>query len=378
MNRRLLGTLSVMAALLGPLGSCKEDPLASLDGEPAAIVINLTHLDLPVGDTAAVTGRVLDGRATPLSIPLTFTACNAVVVAAVDTAYHPVPATSTRGLVIAVTPAPSCVVVRGGGLVDTVTVSALPSVFTGALSRTTAAGGDTLKIASTAQLKFDTTGGVAVTFGGGAPGTVVAVKRDTLTVLVPFSDPGPVTIDGVLVTSYTPALAVTLETSTSVTQTGDVWPVGDTSYVTAPNLFTVPPLPAVGDSVKTITNFGPANFANCAEYGPAGPPNFSTGPCVIYKFTVAGPDSLNLLFRVDWDNDADVDIYACTSAGFAGCFGEAGTSGASGRKPEFLRSLAGPPRVPAPFKYPPGVHYFVLELFDGDTPANMYVTIIRQ
>jgi len=49
MNRRLSGTLGVIAALVFTVGSCKKSPLASLDGKPAAIVTQFSQVHVAVG-----------------------------------------------------------------------------------------------------------------------------------------------------------------------------------------------------------------------------------------------------------------------------------------------------------------------------------------
>lgn len=126
MNRRLFGALGVIAVLTTVAG-CKEDPLSDLDGKPAALVTDFSYLQLPIGDTIAVTARALDGRATPLAVPITFRACSGLVTTAVDTSYHPVPATSARVLVIGVAYGSTCVIAEAGALADTVQVGTFPA-----------------------------------------------------------------------------------------------------------------------------------------------------------------------------------------------------------------------------------------------------------
>jgi len=297
---------------------------------------------------------------------VTFTACNGVVTAVPDTSYHPVPATSSRVVVTALTPAPSCVVATAAGFTDTITVSGLPSAFTGALSSTTPKGGDTLVIASTPELKFNPAA-VVVTFGGNNRGIVVSATADTVKVLVPFSAPA-LSIAGVLVTSYSPPLAVTLATAATVTQTGDFWAPGDTGYVSAPTF----PLPVVtAGSVQYITLLpGVFNNPHCAE----GTASLGVGMCTIFKYTANGTDSLE--FKASWTpatvaaTDAfDIDIYSCGSAGVAACF-EGGAAGAAG----------GTTKTPEVFTIKPaaGVHYFVIEKYSGGENPNVIVTITKR
>jgi hypothetical protein len=238
-------------------------------------------------------------------------------------------------------------------------------VFTGALSSTTPKGGDTLVIASTPQLKFDTAT-VGVTFGGNNAGVVVGKSLDTVRVLVPFSAPGPLTIAGVLVTSYTPPLAVTLPTPATVSQTGDFWAPGDTGYASAPTI----PLPTVtGQSTKFITLL-PAinNNAHCGEGTGSG----GTGACTIFKYTANGTDSLE--FNVNWTpptvaatDVSDIDIYSCGSAGVAACFEGGSAAGATAKTPEVFT-----------IKATAGVHYLVIEKYSGGENPNVTITITKK
>jgi len=135
MNRRLFGTLGVMAALVAStVAGCKGDPLSDLgDGTPAALVTDFTYLEVIIAGTRTWTATVVDGRGTPLVAAVTFRTCNAVASVAIDTSYHPVPATSTRAVVTGVTYGTSCVIAEGGGFSDTVQIATFPAsiVITG-------------------------------------------------------------------------------------------------------------------------------------------------------------------------------------------------------------------------------------------------------
>jgi hypothetical protein len=354
MNRRLFGAFGVLAVLAFTVGGCKSDPLSDLDGKPSAVVTNFSYLQLPIGGSATVNARVLDARATPLAVPITFTPCTADVTVATDTGYHPVPVTSAQVIVTAVSANASCVRVAGGGIEDTVSVAVLPAGFNGTFSTGTPKGGDTLTITSSATLKFDPAT-VAVTFGAAGSGFVVSKTRDVIKVLVPFGANGPVTIAGIEVT-YVAGLVVTLPSVGTVVQTGDFW-VGDDDYATAPTIN----LPAAsGGTTYMITNFptGPNNIAICGEQ-----PFASTGPCSLYKYVVA--DSTELTFTVDWDSGADVDIYSCADANPASCFEDPG-SGATGAKPQTFTFTAAP-----------GTHWLSIENYDGVAVTNLRVTIQR-
>jgi len=351
MNARLSGLLAVPAALL--LFGCLSDPVSDLDGSAAAVVASEDQLQLSQGDTVTVTASVLDGRGVALATPVTFTACDADVTVAADPSYDPVPATSARAIVGAAGPGASCVVAAGGGFADTVPATVLPVNFAGTLSSTTPQAGSVLSIQSTAVLKFDTAL-ASVNFGGGIPGTIAFKSADSLQVIVPFSNAGALTIAGINVT-YVPGLRVSLPSASSVTQTGDFWGTGDTSFATAPTIG----LPvAAGTSAFAITDLGPARPypADCFEGAP------STGPCVIYKFTLAAATALTL--RAGWDGTGDVDIYVCTAVGACGT---GGFGGAGVNNPEQMNS----------FTYPAGTYFWVIERFGGNVPRNIRLTISR-
>src|SRR5205823_11396648 len=171
-------------------------------------------------------------------------------------------------------------------------------------SSTTPKGGDTITIGATSLLKF--TAASTVTFGGGFPGTTIASTPDLLTVLVPFSDAGIPKISGVNVT-YVAGLVVTLPTTTTVTQTGALRPTSP-SYQTALDFSDlVPPAPG---TPAAMVQLPAGNSAVCPEVVTD---NGSTGPCGIYRFTIA--DTTNLRFRVDWNGTAaapDIDLFVCS------------------------------------------------------------------
>ena len=359
MMRRFFGLFGALTGLALVSASCIDDPLADLDGAPAAVVFDHSLLVQAIGEQDTVIARIVDGRFTELEVPITYTACDGDIAVSANASHDPIPPVSASFVVQAFTSGASCVVVSGGGISDTLDVGVLPVSFGGAISATTPQAGDTITIASTAELKFDTAS-VAVTFGGGAAGFIIAKTPDLLTVLVPFSTAAPLAIDGISVT-YVPDLVTSLLTGSTVTQTGDQWGPGDTTYASAPII----PIPATaGSSTYLLTAFGGTNNLNCAEFNPAPPPVASAGPCVIYRFDLTAPTALR--FTADWDSAADLDIYACDDTGLPGCF-ESGGSGAGSAQPENIGT----------FTYPAGTHYFVIERWAGTAPTNIFVTITR-
>jgi hypothetical protein len=357
---------TVVVVLLAAAAGCKGDPTADLRGGASQLGLNPDLMFIDSADTKPFAVTIRDQQLNPVAgrVEVTSSAPSIMTVEQ-DTAAGSADSANYNFLVNGISPGAAKLIVTSGGLADTATVSVLPVVFLGALSSTTLEGGDTLTIASTSLLKFDTAT-VAVTFEGGGPGVVVSKTPDTIKVLVPFGTAGPATIDGIDVT-YVPGLVITRATEQAITQTGDLW-AGDTAYTTAPTL----PLPTVtGQAFQYLTMLPTIdNDAHCGEGTGGG----ATGKCTIFKYVANGTDSLR--FSVNWtpptdaaSGDADIDIYSCTSAGVAGCFegGAAGAAGATGKTPEVFT-----------IKPSAGTHYLVIEQFTSGEDPNVFITITKK
>jgi len=336
MNRRLFGTCGVLAITALSVGSCKSDPLSDLDGTPARVVVDFSYLQMPLGDTSTITAQVLDGRTTPLEVPITFTACSPAVSVSIDTSYHPVPVTSARAKVVASSAAPSCVVVEGGGIQDTVTVAVLPTTFNGTLSATTLNVGDTLKLFGNAQLGFDVDS-ADVDFGEGVHGELQHRVGDTLIIQVPAPDvtqPAAATVEHVVV-KYVPGLITNLLTVPLTISSAFAHASG------GPAAFVVP---ADGDSVEFFDGFP------------------SDGTDYWYPFTIASQDTL--VFTLSWNTDADLDMASCNGV-FTGCTG--GFGAATGANPETFTVV-----------YPPGNYNLLIEQFDpGTSGAHIFKVKVK-
>jgi hypothetical protein len=111
-----------MAACVATLAGCKDDPLSDLDGTPVAIVKQFSQIHLAVGDSTTFTASVVDGRFAPLEATITFSSGAAAVAVTNDGSYVPVPPTSSRAWVKAVSADTTFVIIVGGGLRDSVQV----------------------------------------------------------------------------------------------------------------------------------------------------------------------------------------------------------------------------------------------------------------
>jgi hypothetical protein len=361
---RVMRFLGVSVAALVAAAGCKDDPTASLAGKAFRVVMNRNPLFLGLGDSGNVTVQVIDESGTPLSGSITAASSAPAVATVVPVSGLPPDPNQTTAVfkVKGLTAAAAHVRFTGHGRTDSARVNVLPSpfVFDGALSSLTPAGGDTLTIDATGLFRFDPAK-ATVTFAGGIAAPVVAASATQVKVVVPFSNEDSLRIAGVSL-PYVTGRTFMVPTPAKVKQTGDVYGTNDESFTTAP----VMALPtAVGDATVVITNVGNANDTECAEivlsFG-------SSGPCMIFQFTIASADPVDLTFTTDWDGDADMDVYACAGTDpAADCF-EDGGGGATGDQPQTFT-----------FAFPTGTHYFVAEQFDpgSGSPRNIVTTITR-
>jgi len=344
--------------------ACAKDPTDSLRTGASQLSVTPTVAFLDPGSSVSIVVVARDPQLNAVPVTLSATSANpATATVVVDTARHFPDGATQAFLVTAVNPGQTTLSLTGGGLTTAATVNVLPPVFDGTLSALTRQGGDTLTITASSVLTFNPAT-VTVMFGDGAElGTIVSASAGSIKVLTPyFSTPSKLTITGI---AFIPGLELTLETIGSVTQTGDFW-AADNSWQTAPDITAL--LPAAGTSTKMISTSGPANVAVCPE----GVLGFgSSGPCMMFKFTLA--DTATYKFTTDWEGTAaapDIDIYVCgdsTVANFgASCF-EDGGNGATGAKPQATVN----------FKYAAGTHYFVIENYDGAVSKNLRTTIAR-
>lgn len=368
MNARISGLIVVTAALL--LGACKSDPTADGSGTPVAVITNFSSFTLAPGDSATVTAQIVDNRLTPLAGAITFTSCDAAVATVTpDPTYTPVPNTSKRAVIHAISAPLTCIVAAASGAKpDSVEVGVVPTSVPFVFA-SSGNPGSVLSIASTARFKFDPAT-AAATFGGGITPPVVSVTPDTLKVVVPFSDAGALTVAGVNVT-YVSGLILSLPTVSSFTASSvDPFP-GSDAWNTAPDISSL--IPTAGSTAPFVVAPAASNAAGiCPEdrygFGPV-------GTCSFLRFTLA--DSTTISFTTDWDaaSGSDIDLVICSDSTaanfstttFAPCVRD-GLAGATSSQPETAGGV----------KYGPGTYWFVIQNFAGTPERNYYVTISVQ
>jgi hypothetical protein len=369
MNVRKPG-LIVLAALAGAT-ACKDNPTSAGSGTPAAVIANFSSFILAPGDSAAIIASIVDSRLTQLPGTITFSSCNsAVATVTPDPNYAPVPNTSQRAVIHAVSAPLTCILASAAGLKpDSIIVGVVP-VAVPLVFAASANTGTTLAVGSTPLYKF-TPATSTVTFGGGITPPVISATADTLKVLVPFSSAGVLNITDVNVT-YANGLLVSRPTVASFTATSvDPFP-GDNAWNTAPDITSLIPTDSGSVSQPFLVEPPASNAAGiCPEdrfgFGPA-------GTCAFLKFTLA--DSTNVAFTTDWDptTGSDIDLVICSDSTaanfntttFAPCARD-GLKGASSNQPETAGTK----------KYGPGTYWFVIQNFAGTAQSNYYVTITR-
>jgi len=356
---RMVGVVLLAAAV-----GCKGDPTANLRTGVNSISLVPDLMFIDEGTTKAFEVTIRDQQLNPVAAPIEVTSVDpAVVTVEPDESVPSADNANYSFIVTAVGAGQTKLVATSGGVSDTATVTVLPTSFSGTITPAAPKAGDTVRIASTALLKF--TAGATVQGPAGTTVTILSKTVDLLTVLAPAGT-GAWTINGVDVT-YVPGLTVGLTTA-PITTTGSLWAASN-SRQTAPNITSLIPAVGGGPTRMTVAPASPNNSAVCPE---AVLPFGSSGPCMMFRFDLAA--AANVSFSTDWDGTAatDIDVYVCadsvvSAAAFnANCF-EDGGAGATGAKPQ----TTGPGNA-----YGAGAHWFVIELYAGTT-ANTYVTIRR-
>jgi hypothetical protein len=371
MTRRVSGLLLGVAAAGVAALSCKSDPTSSLaTNTPATISTSVSRLVVSQGDTGAFQASVMNAQLVPLTLPVTFTACSGTVGTVGvrgDTSYHPPVANKFQAAVAGVAIGPSCVVVSGGGLTDTVDAPVAPIIFTGGtVSSTTPAGGSLLTLTGTSLLHFNAT--PAVTFGGAIAGDNFSATATQVVVVVPFSNKARLVIDSIA-PPYISSNEYELSTVDTVIQTGDFWD-GDSSTTTAPQLFPMFPgdsLPA-GAKTPMITNLTSGNEV-AINNQPLCPDNTAQGPCLFYQFTLA--DTATLKVSMDWDGSPadliDLDVFACP-APYSASACQASPEGADGINHGVADAITRPEAFT--YLFPAGTHFLVIQRFQTGNPTT--------
>jgi hypothetical protein len=344
-------------ALVAAVSACDDNPLAENREDASYFRLNPSNAAVNVGGEIRVNANVMNRYGAALATSVTATECNSNITVAPhpDRSDYEYPETF---LVTGVTVGTSCIVVRGGGVTDTVTIRVVPASIGLSVADTLVPSGQTVPLSvvyrnatggNAPGVAFDTlrttfvvrtaaTGAIdrQGNFTGQAPGQTWVVasftdmgvtRRDSVSLRVvagPFTGtftPNPIPSAGSIMT-FT-AGAVPFDDDTNVTFNSIPSPFVLTRNATT--LSVVVPGGVTASTVYAITNMGPNQLAvggNVAVTNPtvdAYEPNNSFGTATVlpnqtgsYYFTMSGTDEddyyrLNLTeqrsvtFNVTWN-----------------------------------------------------------------------------
>src|SRR6266576_392149 len=337
--KRLFIRAAFVAAAVGAAvaaESCRGDPTSSLRGGPKSLDVQPLVMFVDEGAGKGLAVVVRDEQLNPVVATVSVATLNPVVATvSVDTTV-PYPdgsrqAFTVRGAGLGTT-ARTSVVVTSQGLADTAAITVLPTLFHGVISNLTPRGGDTVVFRSTSLQKFRpaSLGASTISLRPNHASLVLIRTADSMMVLVPFSDSGPVTITADSAT-YVPGVVRTIKSVQSVKQTGNVW-ASDTTFATAPDISALLPLAASSYNMLITTAADSANA--CPEIAADTTHNvqrdtllnnttFDTtltktaiqNPCMYFKFVLGGTTTLN--FTVDWEgvsDNPDMNVRVCSDS----------------------------------------------------------------
>lgn len=410
MLRRVGRVLVGMALVLGAT-ACDDNPLAEDREEAAYFRLNPSNVAVNAGGTVKVTATVVNKFGAATNAGVTATPCDNKVSAVADTSRSEFEYPE-RFEVTGNTLGMSCLVVRGGGITDTVDVRVIPASFNATLD--TLGSGESLTLGvqffdvngnpvtglglgdlsftslTGTQAVVDSTGVVT----GRAPGTGrvlvrlksawSATRLDTVTFVVRAGaftgtvSPNTVAFEGMPVTFTAGAIPFDNDTNVQFN--------GSSTFVLSRSASQITALVPGGTTATTqfaITNMGPDQISAVGNITVTNPgldqyePNetlatakpFTIGDTVYV--TVSGED-VDDIFRLDvptgmainfnatWPGDSDVDLLILTSSGAL-----AATGCATGSIPE---SCA--------YNIPAGTWYVVVNMYEAHTPPAPPVRVI--
>jgi hypothetical protein len=421
-NIRGVGRTVLTLGLVLGAAACDDNPTSEGRDQGDFMYVNPVNAAVEAGDTTVVIATVMNQYGTPTNEAVTAEPCDGKVTAVADPRRSEFESPETF-LVMGHTLGTSCVVVRGGGLVDTAVVRVVPrSLVVSATDTTQVSSGETVAVGP--PVFYDVTGAPVTGFTGAnltyssldqtiavvdatgnatgrAPGVARIVgaltgygvaRADTVYVQVSagiFS--GTVTPSsthaGDVVTIV--AGAVDFDTDTQVTIDGVATLVDRQN---ADTILTAIPGLAPGTYTGVISNMGPDQLAVTFEFEitSSDDPTFEPenddlpdAPVIadatnvfgtvsaddfddFWQFTVAADGMYSVNLR--WIGDADIDIYWFKDGAFTS-FGGTYPCASSGNPETCTVSLT------------TGVWHAVVEVYtaDSELPSNAYrLKITRQ
>jgi hypothetical protein len=370
-GRTLLGLALVFAAT-----ACDDNPLAEDRDEAAYFRLNPSNVAVNAGGTVKVDAVVVNKYGSATNEAVTATACDAKVSAVADTG-RTIYEFPERFVVTGVALGSSCIVVRGGGITDTVAIRVVPAsiniagvdtVLSGQTSTPTLqflnAAGQVITGFTAADLTFTnltTAQGVVDSIGrvtGQAPGTGRfiaalspkwgATRVDTVSYVVRAGNFSGTTAmaasvnGGAGITFTAGTLAFDSDTNVQLTAAGDTWTCyGDTSLTTSKTCMLPFGLPSGTNVTYAVTNIGPNQVASIGSFTttsatPAQDTGEPDGSIATFKKSMVNGESIfgtvsatdiadfvrvnaqtagTKTFTVDWSDGSDIDMHVQTATG---------------------------------------------------------------
>jgi len=337
---KIARTFALIAPMLA-LAACDEDPAAVGNGDPFAIVTNLSVVNAAVGDEIVLTAEVVDrgGTTLPVQVQVASTSGNFSVD---STKFVPeLQFTRIWGKTNALG-VKTYVVVSTGGLSDSVAVNVTSGPYPGAVALETVDGIEALVFTSEEPL-FD--GDASIEVATDEPVHVRFASPTRAEVLLPYGQ-NPADLDFTITDAGPNQYALTGSYAlTQATASNDPYDPNDTPATSSNALV---PGTALWGSVGT----------NDADD--------------FYTLTVTEAGVYDI--EVDWGDGADIDVFLLNSAGtLRACsddfVGATGCAMATGNQPEH-----GTTRM-----LQPGTYRLYINLYQGDGPTTTYkLTVTRQ
>lgn len=300
MKRFVTATLAAVA-----LAACFDDPTSSLRNGATSMRLSRNALFIAPGDSVNVTGHLYDEQGNQIPGTLQFASDDAAVaMAGADPSLTQPLDSRSGGYVKGVAAGQTLVRVSGGGVNDSIRVTVVPPVFTGAIAPATTTVGTVVTATMPAALTLDTANALVTV--DGVEVEITAKSSTSVSFRPQAASGGVVAISGLVLLNSLNLPPLEASTTLDVTETGE--PANDNPGGTA-NLT----MPAnVGD---TLLVYGSADGTDIDDF---------------YNITPASGDSVTI--EVEWLNSGiDIDLLV-TNAGVTACL--FGCSAATGANPE--------------------------------------------
>jgi hypothetical protein len=322
MKRHFFGAVGALA-IIALLVSCQSDPTSSLRGGVDRVVISRSYIELDVGETIRLNAKAYDEQGNVVgTLPEVSVSDPGIASVTIDTVTSGDPLPQTDFELTALGPGQIEVTATAGGVSsDPSTAVLFPLTFDGNVSVDASGLQDILTISSSATLTFDTNAEVWIDGVLALPLSMTTTELQVVVQNTSDASGATVTLNNLLFLGSTPVATLDAPATVDVKRS----PFG----------------PDLGSAVDITSSTLPQTFYVFVTHDV---------PDMIVKYAPAA--DLPLIIDVDWNTDADVDIYWLdTDGAIFACGG-----GCTGAKPEQSNhTVAGG-----------DTEYLDINLYDGD------------